>query len=144
MLGGDGTVSCAANGLVGTRSALAVLPAGTGDDFAAWLGAGTFETAVRLLANPKIRPIDVVKVTTGVTERLFVNVAGAGFDSEVNETANGMNVRLGGTGTYVAALVKTLSRFSPAHYEITVDDSTLAVDAMLAVVGKRRPLRRRG
>jgi diacylglycerol kinase (ATP) len=135
VLGGDGTVSWAANGLLGTDAALAVLPAGTGDDFAAWLGAGTLEAAVRLLANPKIRAIDAVKVTAGATQRYFVNVAGAGFDSEVNETANRMHARLGGTATYIAALVKTLSRFSPAHYEISVDGSTFAVDAMLAVVG---------
>jgi diacylglycerol kinase (ATP) len=135
VLGGDGTVSCAANGLAGTRTALAVLPAGTGDDFAKTIGAGKLEPAVRLLANPKVASIDCVKVRTGAAERLFVNVAGAGFDSEVNETANGMHVRLGGTGTYLVALVKTLSRFTPAHYEIAVDDTVLSLDAMLAVVG---------
>jgi diacylglycerol kinase (ATP) len=46
-----------------------------------------------------------------------------------------MSVRLGGTGTYVAAVVKTLSRFVPARYEIAVDDDAFTVDAMLAVVG---------
>jgi diacylglycerol kinase (ATP) len=135
VLGGDGTVSCAANGVLGTPAALSVLPAGTGDDFAKNLGVGKLDAAVRLLADPKTCPIDVVKVTAGTTVRHFVNVAGAGFDSEVNETANAMTVRLGGTGTYVAAVVKTLSRFVPAHYEIVVDDQALSVDAMLAVVG---------
>ena len=53
----------------------------------------------------------------------------------MNETANGMSVRLGGTGTYVAAVMKTLSRFSPAHYELTIDGEALSVDAMLTVVG---------
>ena len=135
VLGGDGTVSCAANGVLGSEAALAVLPAGTGDDFAKAVGASKLDAAVRLLADPKVRAIDVVKVTAGVTVRYFVNVAGAGFDSEVNETANAMKLRLGGTGTYVAAVVKTLSRFVPAHYEIAVDDDAFSVDAMLAVVG---------
>ena len=90
---------------------------------------------MRLLANPKIRPIDVVKVTAGATKRFFVNVAGAGFDSEVNETANGMSGRLGGTGTYIAALSRRSRASRPAHYEITVDGAALSVDAMLAVVG---------
>jgi diacylglycerol kinase (ATP) len=138
VLGGDGTVSCAANGLVGTSAALAVLPAGTGDDFAASLGARGFEAAVRLLANPRICALDAVAVTAGVTRRRFVNVAGAGFDSEVNETANAMRIRLGATGTYVAAVLKTLSRFAPAHYAITIDGAPLEVDAMLAVVGSGR------
>lgn len=135
VLGGDGTVSLGANGVLGTGAALAILPAGTGDDFAKVVGAGRFDAAVRLLANPKIVPIDLVSLVVGVEHRHFVNIAGAGFDSEVNETANGMSVRLGGTGTYVAAVMKTLSRFSPAHYELTIDGEILSVDAMLTVVG---------
>ena len=91
VLGGDGTVSLGANGVLGTGAALAVLPAGTGDDFAKVIGAGRFDAAVRLLANPKIVPIDVVSLVAGVEHRHFVNIAGAGFDSEVNETANGMS-----------------------------------------------------
>jgi diacylglycerol kinase (ATP) len=135
VLGGDGTVSLGANGVLGTGAALAVLPAGTGDDFAKAIGASRFDTAVRLLANPRIVPIDVVSLVAGVERRYFVNIAGAGFDSEVNETANGMSTRLGGTGTYVAAVLKTLSRFSPARYELTIDGEAVSVDAMLAVVG---------
>ena len=135
VLGGDGSVSCAANGLLGSSAALSVLPAGTGDDFAAAIGVGKLDAAIRQLADPQIHAIDVVKVTAGTTVRHFVNVAGAGFDSEVNETANAMTVRLGGTGTYVAAVVKTLSRFVPARYEIAVDEDVFTVDAMLAVVG---------
>lgn len=135
VLGGDGTVSLGANGVLGTETALAVLPAGTGDDFAKVIGAGRFDGAIRLLANPKIVPIDVVSLVAGVEHRHFVNIAGAGFDSEVNETANGMTLRLGGTGTYVAAVLKTLSRFSPARYELTIDGASFSMDAMLAVVG---------
>lgn len=138
VIGGDGTVSCAANGLVGTGAALAVLPAGTGDDFAAAIGAGSFPAAVRLLANPKPVPIDVARVHADGTARYFVNVAGAGFDSEVNETANAMSLPLGGTGTYVAALVKTLSRFTPARYDLTIDGQPETLDAMLVVVGNGR------
>jgi diacylglycerol kinase (ATP) len=135
VLGGDGTVSCAANGLMGTEAALAVLPAGTGDDFARTLGARPLAAAIRLLADPKVRRIDVVRVTNADGVRHFVNVAGAGFDSEVNETADGMSARLGGTGTYLAALVKTLSRFSPARFDVEVDGRTWSGDAMLVVIG---------
>lgn len=135
VIGGDGTVSCAANGLLGTETALAVLPAGTGDDLAKAIGVGRFDSAVRLLANPKLAAIDAVRLETGESTRHFVNVAGAGFDSEVNETANGMSLNLGGTGTYVAALITTLRRFSPASYRVTLDGETISLDAMLVVVG---------
>jgi len=137
-LGGDGTVSLAANGILGTGAALAALPAGTGDDFAKGIGAGKLDTAVELLANPKTVDLDVIEVTTGAAKRTFLNIAGAGFDSEVNETANGMTVKLGATGTYVVALLKTLSRFSPASFTIQVDDERMELDAMLVEVGSGR------
>ena len=137
-LGGDGTVSLAANGILGTGAALAALPAGTGDDFAKGIGAGKLDAAVELLANPKTVDLDVIEVTTGADKRSFLNIAGAGFDSEVNETANGMTVKLGATGTYVAALLKTLSRFSPASFTIHVDDERMELDAMLVEVGSGR------
>jgi diacylglycerol kinase (ATP) len=138
VLGGDGSVNAVANGLLGTGVALAVLPGGTGDDFAKGIGAGSIEAAARLLMKPQVRPIDVIRVVAGATERHFVNVAGAGFDSEVNETANAMTLNLGGTATYVVALLSTLRRFIPAHYGIVIDDEALDVTAMLAIVGNGR------
>jgi diacylglycerol kinase (ATP) len=137
-LGGDGTASLAANGLLGTGVALAALPAGTGDDFAKGIGAGKLDTAIALLADPKTADLDVIEITTGAARRSFINIAGAGFDSEVNETANGMTIKLGATGTYVAALLKTLSRFAPAAFVITVGDERIETDAMLVEVGSGR------
>ena len=46
----------------------------------------------------------MARVTVDETSRYMVNVAGCGFDSEVNEAANAMRVNLGATGTYVAAV----------------------------------------
>ena len=137
-LGGDGTASLAANGLLGTGAALAALPAGTGDDFAKGIGAGKLDAAIALLADPKTADLDVIEVTTGAARRSFINIAGAGFDSEVNETANGMTIKLGATGTYVAALLKTLSRFAPAAFVITVGDERIETDAMLVEIGSGR------
>ena len=135
VLGGDGSVHLAANALLGTGAALAVLPAGTGDDFAVSVAARKLSDAVELLVDPKIVPIDVVKLTCGAKTRHYVNIAGAGFDSDVNETANGMTVRLGNTGTYIAAVIRTLPKFEPARFSITVDEEQLDLEAMLVVVG---------
>lgn len=135
VLGGDGSVGLAANGVLGTRAALAVLPAGTGDDFASSIGVRRLEAATRLLADPIIRPIDVVRVTAGAETRHYVNVAGAGFDSEVNETANGMTANLGARAMYVAAVLKTLPRFVPAAFHLKADDRSLELHAMLVVIG---------
>jgi diacylglycerol kinase (ATP) len=137
-LGGDGTMSLAANGILGTGAALAALPAGTGDDFAKGIGARKLDGAIGLLADPKTADLDVIEITAGALRRSFINIAGAGFDSEVNETANGMTIKLGATGTYVAALLKTLSRFAPAAFVITIDDERIEVDAMLVEIGSGR------
>ena len=134
-LGGDGSVGLAANGLLGTGAALAILPSGTADDFANSIGLKNLDAAVRAIADANVVPIDVVRVTAGATTRHYVAIAGCGFDSEVNEAANAMRIRLGGTGTYVAALIKTLSRFTPAGFRIELDDEVVEGPHMLVIVG---------
>jgi len=134
-LGGDGTAGLAANGLLGTGARLAVLPSGTADDFASSIGVRSLEGAVRAIAEGVTVSIDLIKVTTQAESRCFVNVAGCGFDSEVNEAANAMRIKLGGTGTYIAALLKTLSRFTPATFRIDLDGRTIEGPHMLVVVG---------
>lgn len=134
-LGGDGTISLVANGLLGTDATLATLPSGTADDFAKSIGMGKLEAAARQLASPRIERIDVVRVETGTVQRHYLAVAGAGFDSEVNETANAMRIDLGATGTYIAAVLKTLSKFQPATFAIELDGERRDLSAMLVVVG---------
>lgn len=134
-LGGDGTMGLAANGLLGTGGALAPIPSGTADDFATSIGIHSVEGAVRAIAGGPVVPIDVVRITTGTERRHFVNVAGCGFDSEVNEAANAMRVKLGGTGTYIAAVLKTLSRFTPAVFRVELDQEVIEGPHMLVVVG---------
>lgn len=135
VLGGDGSVNLVVNGLFGTGATLAVLPAGTGDDFAKAIGAGKLDGATRLLGDPKTVDVDLISVTAGVEERRYINVAGTGFDSAVEEVAAGMRRRLGARGHYALATVKTLSRFVPAMFHIEMDGASLDVDAMLVVVG---------
>ncbi len=136
VLGGDGSIGLAADSVLGTETSLAILPSGTADDFAKAVGVGRLETAVRALAERHVVPIDVVRVTTGAERRHFVNIAGAGFDSEVSEAANAMRIDLGATGTYLAAIVKTLSSFTPAVFRIHVDGrEAIEGTHMLVVVG---------
>ena len=134
-LGGDGSVNLVANGILGTGAALAAVPAGTGDDFAHGIGVRKLEAATRLLADPKIVDVDVIRVTAGAETRHYVNVAGTGFDSAVEETANEMKRRLGPRGHYALATVKTLPRFTPAAFTLDLDGERIELEAMLVVVG---------
>ena len=84
-MGGDGMVGMVGSALIGTRSALGVIPTGTGNDFARLLGIDRKRPAAAAagLRHPTYVEIDAVHVSMGDgSERHFVNVAGAGFDSE--------------------------------------------------------------
>jgi len=135
-LGGDGQVGAVANGILGTGAALAVIPAGTGNDFARHIGLDRKDplAAVRLLASPSIRKIDVVRISTADVERYFVNVGGAGFDSEVNEHANGVRF-LSGTAKYIFSTFVTLARFKAGNFTVTVDGEEHAFRGMMLAVG---------
>ena len=134
-IGGDGTVGLAANGLIGMDATLAIFPSGTADDFAGSIGLKGLESAVRAVAAGNATRIDTGVVHTEERTRYYVAIASCGFDSEVNEAANAMTVRLGGTGTYVAALIKTLSRFTPAGFTMDLDGEVVRGQHMLVAVG---------
>lgn len=137
-LGGDGLVGMVANGLVGTDTAMAVLPGGSGNDFAHMLELRTLGEAARLLAHPRFETIDVGRIESSDGVRHFVCVAGMGFDSEVNEVANRIH-RLRGKPKYVSAVLRGLARYRPVEFRITVDgESVLGEDAMLVAVGNAR------
>jgi diacylglycerol kinase (ATP) len=135
-LGGDGQVGMCANGVIGTGAALAVIPAGTGNDFARHIGLDRKDplAATRLLADPTTKQIDVVRVSTPERERYFVNVGGAGFDSEVNAHANQVR-RLKGTPKYIYSTFVTLARFTAGSFTVTIDGERHDLPAMMIAVG---------
>jgi diacylglycerol kinase (ATP) len=139
-MGGDGMAGMVASALIGSKAALAVIPTGTGNDFSRMLGIDRRKPldAIRLLVDPEIREIDVVRVTGGGREALYVNVAGAGFDSEVTETANRMTWGIQGTAKYVVAVVKTLSVWTAAQFDVVVDGRRESLSGMLVAVGNGR------
>jgi diacylglycerol kinase (ATP) len=140
-MGGDGMVGMVATALIGTNVALGVIPTGTGNDFARLLGIDRRKpvAAARGLSAPRLIDIDAVHLSAGDgSTRYFVNVAGAGFDSEVNETANRMRTRVQGTAKYVAAVLTTLRTFTPAAFEVAVDGDRTTLSGMLVAVGNGR------
>lgn len=116
VLGGDGTLNEAANGLVGTDCALAVLPGGSTNVFARSIGLPNDPieaTAVLLesLAQGSIRPVGL----GSVNGRSFLFHAGIGFDAAVVEQVerrSGLK-RYAGHPLFVYAAFATWMR----HYE---------------------------
>jgi diacylglycerol kinase (ATP) len=133
-VGGDGTAGACADGLVsagpGVRAALGIVPAGTGNDLAVALGLplGDPVACAGILPALPRRPLDVA-LANG---RWYVNVAGAGLDSEVNRLAN--RVRLPGRARYVPALLAGLVVGKPARFTIGLDGRSEHADAWFVAV----------
>lgn len=117
VVGGDGSVSNAARGIVeaGSSVPLAIVAAGTGNDFAKSLGTPVHDIAATtaLLARGETRAVDV-GVVDGVT---FVNAAGFGFDVHVLEQMEralqqpGSGGLLRGTAAYVGTALRALAGY---------------------------------
>ncbi|HMA21498.1 MAG TPA: YegS/Rv2252/BmrU family lipid kinase [Gemmatimonadaceae bacterium] len=85
VVGGDGTTTHVGNAILksGSNTRLAVLPAGTGNDFAKTLGTDRSDVATlaRLSVQAGDARIDVGKIE----DRFFLNCCGFGFDVAVLE-----------------------------------------------------------
>jgi diacylglycerol kinase (ATP) len=120
-VGGDGTVSEIAGGLAGTDIPLAIIPAGTGDDFSRALGVPTSpQAAAQLALEGSTRWVDLGQVRIGEQCTAFVNVAGCGFDAEVVRRTAAAR-RLGGRLPYLIGILRTLSVFRPRPMRLSID-----------------------
>ncbi len=125
--GGDGTMHYVLAGLAGSGCALAALPLGSGNDIASSLGMPLdLEAAVRAGLAAPVSRIDLVRVG----DRLYGGVAGVGFDSVANETANRVR-RLKGPLIYVYAVLHTLATFKPLSYTIDFEGGRFEGEGMM-------------
>lgn len=120
-LGGDGTLNEVGNGLIGTGSALAVVPTGTGNDWVRSVGIPRDpDQACRIVFEGRLAKMDV-----GLAHghRHFFNIAGIGFDAEVSRRVNDYGPILkavGGTLPSLLGVIGTLFSFpgAPVHFEL--------------------------
>ncbi len=105
IAGGDGSVFEVVNGLMqaGGRMPLAVLPVGTGNDFAKMLHSKDWLTVCEKLRRGHTRAADIGTCN----DVFFANGVGAGFDAKVARIANRIRW-LRGDAVYAAALLRTL------------------------------------
>ncbi|MGI9197181.1 MAG: diacylglycerol kinase [Candidatus Nanopelagicales bacterium] len=137
IAGGDGTIHLAVQELAGGDTALAILPIGTGDDNARTLGIplGDPAAAAALVADAPVRAVDVAQVTSvDGSERYFLGVLSAGFDSFVNERANRMSWPKG-KARYLVAILGELRTFKPVPYTARIDGESVSAGAMLVAIG---------
>jgi len=146
-LGGDGTISEVADGLVaaGRDTEMGVIPRGTGGDFRRSLGIeNELLSAAEHLRKSKARPVDVGRVSFVTHDgresaRHFLNVTSVGFSSVVARRANQGSKRLGGRLSFLSAVVNSLVTYDNAEVNISVDGGEpRRMTLLLAAVGNGR------
>ena len=139
VVGGDGSVSRAARGLVEMSSdvPLAVFSAGTGNDFAKSLGMPTQNIAVMAarVAAGATRAIDV----GFVDDVSFVNAAGFGFDVHVLQLMQERGARslLRGTSAYVVTALRAIASYGGVRAAVSKSDSLAAPESTASTMQKQ-------
>jgi YegS/Rv2252/BmrU family lipid kinase len=115
--GGDGTISGLVDHLVGTDTALGVLPLGTANSFARSLGIPLdLEGAVEVLRTGRMKRIDLGMID----EDYFANCAAIGISPQIAETVPHALKRTLGRAGYIGWAVLQYARFRP--FTLIVDD----------------------
>ncbi len=138
--GGDGTVAALAGVAAEAGGTLAVVPTGSGNDFARHLGIDGRRPldALALLDHGRHARCDLGRAESADgTSRWFTTVANTGFDAEANRWANGVQWATG-TTLYVAAVLRTLAVYRPRRLRVTVDGTVWDDAAWLVAVGNTR------
>lgn len=124
-VGGDGTINEVASGLIGSQTALGIVPNGSGNGFARHLDISTrMNRAVEMLNNSEPILVDYGMVN----DKPFFSTCGVGFDAVV--AANFSDTERGLKG-YMQTILKDLFQYKPERYHIEGEGIDLTTTAFL-------------
>lgn len=131
IVGGDGTIHEAVNGVTGYNILLGIIPAGTGNDLAKVLGIPLdLFKALNIILKGKRKRIDLGLVDG----QIFINMGGLGFDATVAHRVNS-NRLIKGKAAYFLAIIRTIMDYKAVKVQITLDNKTWEENITLIAVG---------
>lgn len=129
-VGGDGTVNEVASALVGTRTALGIIPIGSGNGLARHLHIPLLP--IEAIKNVQERqPIAIDSAT--INGKRFFCTAGIGFDAQV--AADYANAGTRGLLTYAKEAVEDWTAYEPDEYAIETEEGVVHTRALLITCG---------
>ena len=130
--GGDGTVNEVMNGLVGTQTALGVLPLGTVNIWAREMGLSMdMLKAATSLAKSGLTQIDVGRAGN----RYFLLMAGIGFDAAVTATISLAEKRRLGVIAYIKQAIQVAWNFRGVRLKLRIDGKRVRGKILMVIVG---------
>lgn len=128
-VGGDGTINEIGSALAGTDTPLGIIPEGSGNGLALYLGIPMNESA----ALRRINRFDSVAVDCAkVGDERFFNIAGMGFDASVSDKFANETFR--GPVGYLRTVINVLSKYKPKKYRFTIDGKSYEREAFMISV----------
>ena len=133
VAGGDGTLNEVLNGLAQVDGALgavvlAVVPLGTGNDFATAIGVpASPEDAVDALLGGAVAPVDVGRVN----DRCFLNISAGGFIADVSDAVNPQLKTVLGKLAYLIGGAQVLLDYEPVSARVA-NAATVTKASLLA------------
>jgi diacylglycerol kinase (ATP) len=125
-VGGDGSVNETAKGLIGSNTAMAIIPTGSGNGLARHLKIPlNLKKAMEVINQGNVTAIDSIQMN----EETFVNVAGIGFDAHIGCEFAKFGKR--GFSSYVKVITKEFPSYKAENFELTIDGITLHKNAYL-------------
>jgi diacylglycerol kinase (ATP) len=126
--GGDGTADLVAEGIIGSSTALGILPLGSAMNLARSLGIPRdVEAAAKILATGEVATVDVGRAPDG----LFFEMASVGINAAVLAEAHEL-----AEGAYhsIIGVIRAIVAYRPATMTIELDDETIRTGALMIVV----------
>jgi len=125
-IGGDGSINEVALGLVNSNTALGIIPNGSGNGLAHYLKIPlNVQKAIEIINNFNILPID----TATINEKLFVSVAGLGFDALVANDFSHAKTR--GFFSYLKIIIRNYFTYRRKTYILYFNNTKIEKKAMM-------------
>ncbi|MCA5003961.1 diacylglycerol/lipid kinase family protein [Sphingobacterium bovistauri] len=128
-VGGDGTINELGSALLGTNIPMGIIPEGSGNGLALYLGIPMNETS----AINRLNRFETVDVDCGlINDKPFFNIAGMGFDASVSDRFANDSVR--GPIGYLRSAINVISNYKPCRYELVIDGVSYEREAFMISV----------
>ncbi len=134
--GGDGTLSAAANAVIGTNIPFGIISRGTANAFATALGIpDSIAAACESILQGGTRSVDVAYCN----DRPMVLLAGIGFEAETVKRADRDAKNRFGMMAYILAGLQELSNLENFDVEIETDEKIIKTSAVAVTVANAAP-----